>query len=176
MTTSRDTPDKPALTIEAQIERLRGRGMVIADEDHACQCLAHFNYYRLSGYWKRFETRESGRENGELHFQDGTTFDAVIKLYDFDRRLRLEVNDALEFTEVSLRTRWAYALGLREGCNAHRKAELFNESHKEPIKKLETLYNQERNMPFYLSTSTTIKSHQYGRFVRYCPSASCPSG
>lgn len=144
MTAPRNAPAKPPLTLDQQIERLRARGMAIGDENRARHYLAHLNYYRLRGYWMGFELPHG---NGEHRFRPGTTFDAVIKLYDFDRRLRLEINDAVARTEVSLRTRWAYVLGHHAGCIAHRDAALFNEHHGKLIASLEHLY-AERNEVF----------------------------
>lgn len=144
MSASRSTPDKPALTIPAQIERLRQRGMRIADEARAAHYLSHLNYYRLRGYWMYFECQAPGEKE---RFAPGTTFDDVIRLYDFDRRLRLEIYDAIERVEVSLRARWAYVLSHRDTCVAHRNPDLFNEHHSTLLGKLGSLYN-DRNESF----------------------------
>lgn len=137
MNVPRHAPKKPPLTLDEQITRLRERGMAVADDARARHYLAHLNYYRLRGYWMGFE-QPTG--NGEHRFQSGTTFDAVVKLYDFDRRLRLEINDAVARVEVSLRTRWAYVLGHHGGCIAHRDGSLFNAHHASLIASLERLY------------------------------------
>lgn len=144
MNTPRIVPDKPALTIDEQVARLRRRGMNIADEERARHYLANLNYYRLRGYWMRDEL-PGGK--GDHAFRPGTDFDAVIGLYDFDRRLRLELNDAIERVEVSLRTCWAYVLGHAAGPDAHRQDILFNERHATLLLKLETLY-ADRNEVF----------------------------
>ena len=137
MTTPRKVPEKPALTIDEQVAQLQRRGMRIADEVRARHYLGHLNYYRLRGYWMRDELPGG---NGDHAFRPGTDFDAVIELYDFDRRLRLELNDAIERIEVSLRTRWAFVLGHAAGPAAHRQERLFNERHARLLAKLETLY------------------------------------
>lgn len=92
--------EKPALTIEAQVELLLSRGMT---GDAACIAnrLAMANYYRLSGYWYPFKT-------GENQFRTGTSFETVWRRYTFDRHLRLLVMDALERIEITLRTQFAY--------------------------------------------------------------------
>lgn len=144
MSASRSPPDKPALTIPGQIERLRQRGMRVADGALAAHYLGHLNYYRLRGYWMHFECQGPGEEE---RFSPGTTLDEVIRLYDFDRRLRLEINDAIERVEVSLRARWAYVLGHHDSCVAHRNPDLFNEYHPTLLGKLEKLYG-ERNENF----------------------------
>ncbi len=137
MSPPRNLPDKPATTFDEQIARLRERGMVIADEDDVRHYLAHLNYYRLRGYWMHLELPVAA---GEHRFRPGTTFEQVIALYDFDRHLRLLVNDAIERVEVSLRTRWAHVLGHRAGPCAYLDSNLFNEFHPKLIASVERLY------------------------------------
>lgn len=118
--------------------------MRIDDEDRARHYLGHLNYYRLRGYWIGFE---SPPVNGEPPFRPGTCFDDILALYDFDRRLRLEINDAIERLEVSLRTHWAYVLGIKAGPTAHRDPALFNDHHPTLLRKVEALF-ADRNEPF----------------------------
>lgn len=80
--------DKPALTAAQQIEQLAGRGMVFGDPERAAHYLAELNYYRLSGYWLRHEA-----DHATHRFQPGTTFEAVLEDYVFDRGLKLLVLD-----------------------------------------------------------------------------------
>jgi abortive infection bacteriophage resistance protein len=140
----RTPPDKPATTLDEQIERLRRRGMQVDDVARARHYLGHLNYYRLRGYWMCFESQGDGQEE---HFRPGTCFDDVVRLYDFDRRLRLDINDAVERVEVSLRTRWAYVLAHHGGCVAHRDSGLFNEHHDKLLDRMDALYG-ERNEVF----------------------------
>jgi len=105
---------KPAKTLAEQVELLRSRGMEIGDAVAAEFHLKHINYYRLAAYWLPFEAVHSTHT-----FKPGTTFDAVIQLYMFDRGLRLLVLDAIERIEVSLRSVWAHTLALNFGAHAH---------------------------------------------------------
>jgi abortive infection bacteriophage resistance protein len=133
----RSVPAKPAFTIDEQIEQLARRGMRIGDRARAAHYLGHLNYYRLRGYWMRDELPAA---NGDHPFRHSADFDEVIRLYDFDRRLRLELNDAIERVEVSLRTRWAYVLGHFAGPVAHCDPVIFNERHAALLARLEALY------------------------------------
>lgn len=112
--------DKPALTVEQQIQKLADRGMTFGDPERAAHYLAELNYYRLSGYWLRLEA-----EHATHKFQPGTSFEAVLADYVFDRELKLLVLDAVERLEVSIRTRWAHVVGLRHGAHAHLDSALF---------------------------------------------------
>lgn len=144
MNPPRRPPAKPALTFDEQIALLRQRGMHVGDDSQARHILGHLNYYRLRGYWMGFEATPI---NGEQPFRPGTDFGDVIALYDFDRRLRLEVNDAIDRVEVSLRTQWAYVLGHKAGPMAHRDPALFNSYHGTLLSKIESVF-AERNEVF----------------------------
>lgn len=105
---------KPATTYAEQIALLKSRGMTIADEQAAAFYLQHISYYRLGAYWLPFEADHATRQ-----FHAGTTFENVLRLYNFDRELRLLVLDAIERIEVSARAQWAHQLGHTHGAHAH---------------------------------------------------------
>ena len=71
--------------------------MVLADADRAMRYLRHIGYYRLSAYVRSFESVQRDV------LRPGTTFDDVLSLYIFDRKLRLLMLDALERVEVAVR-------------------------------------------------------------------------
>ncbi|MBF0586079.1 Abi family protein [Prosthecochloris sp. N3] len=93
-------PNPPKIWSD-QVALLETRGMVIEDRKQAEFYLQHLNYYRLCAYWLPFEANHSTHT-----FRPGTTFDAVLNLYIFDRQLRLHVLDAIERVEVSVRSNW----------------------------------------------------------------------
>lgn len=91
--------------------------MLVPDVGHALHCLQHISYYRLRAYWLSFEQATPG--SGEHRFTPGTSFDDVLALYVFDRRLRLHVMDAVERVEVSLRGSWAHHLAMKYGPHGY---------------------------------------------------------
>lgn len=108
---------KPHLTIEEQIERIRARGLAIADEDVAKRELLAIGYYRLSGFW--YEWRQKGDDGIRLStFLPGHSFEEVLSLHSFDRRLRIMLMEAIERIEVAIRVHMAYVVGKR-GAFAH---------------------------------------------------------
>ena len=115
---------KPHLTVDEQVELLRSRGLVIEDRQAAAHWLRMVGYYRLSGYWYPYRERRPdsllrpGQPTREDHFVDGTTFEQITELYDFDRRLKLLALEAVERIEISMRFRVGYTLG-RRGAYAH---------------------------------------------------------
>ncbi|AJI53921.1 Abi family protein [Francisella philomiragia] len=90
---------------QEQLDILKSRGMIIDDEPKAIKYLQNINYYRLSGYWYDFLTKDRKRFNPNTKFTDAK------ELYVFDKKLRLLVLDAIETIEISLRANFAYIMG-----------------------------------------------------------------
>lgn len=105
---------KEPKAISEQILLLRSRGMLITDEAKAEHDLSHLNYCRLGAYWLPFEA-----DHQTHRFHEGTTLERVVELYLFDRELRLHILDAIERVEVSVRSQWAYQMGMQHGPHAH---------------------------------------------------------
>lgn len=115
---------KPAMIIAQQMSHLAAQGMAIPDEAAAEYWLRHVSYYRLSAYWLPFE---KPKEQPGPRFVTGTSFDTVIALYEFDRRLRLLVMSAIERIEVAVRGSWAYTLAHQGGPHSYLNASLYSE-------------------------------------------------
>lgn len=113
---------KPAKSVPDQILLLQGRGMVIEDSDRATHALGHISYYRLSAYWLYFEADPT---SGDHTFKPGTTFEAVLALYEFDRKLRLMLMDAIERIEVAARGSWAHQMAMVYGPHGYLNAALY---------------------------------------------------
>ena len=117
---------KPPLTVAAQIQLLRGRGMLMADVNRTERVLEHINYYRLRAYWLPFETtRLIDPESAEHAFAPNTQFDEVVGLYVFDRQLRVLLMEAIERVEIAIRTHWSQTLAQRYGSHAYLQADIF---------------------------------------------------
>ena len=112
---------KPAKTFEEQVQLLQLRGMIVDDVKEAIFYLQHLNYYRLCAYWLDFEL-----DHATHQFKPDTNFKDVLKLYIFDRELRLLVLDGIERIEVSVRSQWAYYLAHRHSPHAHLDPTLFD--------------------------------------------------
>ena len=94
---------KPALSFEAQADRLLERGLV-AERDLLIRRLSATSYFRLSGYIYPF------RQEGSEALQPGLSLDTIWELYSFDQRLRTLLLDAIEAIEVYVRTQLAFIL------------------------------------------------------------------
>lgn len=123
---------KPALTFEQQLSRLRDeRGLIIEDEESTIEKLKRYNYYRLSAYMKPYMVGEK--------FRPGTTFNQIVQLYEFDKKLRQLVMSILEPIEITIKTQVAYLLGVKYGPLGYKNKEFFkNEPHHDGfLKKLD---------------------------------------
>ena len=78
---------------------LESRGLVISDEAKAVRYLESIGYYRLSAYMYPFLKAPK-----ETHlYKDGTTFQQVLNLYRFDKKLRMLLLNEIEKVEIAIR-------------------------------------------------------------------------
>lgn len=108
---------KPPLSISAQAQLLLDRGLICTNIPRLERYLTSIGYYRLSAYFIPFEIRSSNGDRNH-QFLPGTNFDDILKLYIFDRKLRLLVMEAIERIEVALRSKWSGELALKTN-NSH---------------------------------------------------------
>jgi len=92
---------KPFLSFDDQIERLRTHGCNVEDSSFAQTILSRINYYRFSAYFLPFK-----RKNGE--YREGTSFNSVFRIYEFDRKLRIILFATVARIEVFLRAQFAH--------------------------------------------------------------------
>ena len=100
---------KPFTDIADQISILQGRGMQVEPE-LAATWFSNVGYYRLSGYWYVYREAD-GCGDPTDEFQPGTAFSDITALYEFDRKLRTLLHDAIERIEVGLRSHLSDHLG-----------------------------------------------------------------
>jgi abortive infection bacteriophage resistance protein len=102
---------KPALSIEQQADLVLSRGLHAARE-RLIRRLHSVGYYRLCGYWHHLKQPDDS-------FQAGSDFEAVWLTYNFDRRLRVVVMEAIERVEVAIRCDLYTRIVLRHGPFGH---------------------------------------------------------
>ena len=100
---------KPSKTISEQIEILKSRNLIIEDEIKAGESLLKYNYYRLSGYWRKYQkkTKEKYGDRDD-NFVDNTTFEKILVIYELDALLATLLLEGIRVFEVCFRTRFAY--------------------------------------------------------------------
>jgi abortive infection bacteriophage resistance protein len=105
--------EKEALSVEDQADRMLGRGLN-ADRNVLIKRLRAVNYYRLSGYLHPYRIQDADGIPTD-NYQPDTTLDEVWCRYNFDRRLRIIMLDAIERIEVAVRTRLIFHFVHRHG-------------------------------------------------------------
>jgi len=99
--------NKPAISKVKQIQLLESRGLIIENHEMAEHFLSQISYYRLAGYWWPLQADKQTHT-----FKEGSRFQTVIDLYNFDRELRLIVFNMVERIEISIRTHLIYHLSM----------------------------------------------------------------
>lgn len=131
---------KPWLSFEKQLDKLISNGLQVSDTAKALDYLERLGYYRLSGYWYPLRTineESSLQENKPIRtskFVEGSTFQDIVYLYIFDKKLRLLALDALERIEMAVRVDIAYLLGKYDPL-AHKKPKFLHGRFAKQIKK-----------------------------------------
>ena len=116
--------EKVPVSIPDQLIRLEQRGLLVTDRVSAERHLSNISYYRLRAYTYPFQNNR----DPEHPFILTVSFNEIIALYEFDRRLRHLVFSALEAIEISFRTQIIHHWALSHGSHWHLKAELFRDT------------------------------------------------
>jgi len=134
---------KPPTTYKKQIEKLRSRGCIIQDENHAVDILSKVNYYRLTAYFLPFKKHDET-------YIDGTDFNTVYQIYEFDRKIRLNLFSAIEEIEVNLRSILAYYHAHKYGSLGYLDNKNYSPKHKhiEFISRIEEEKKKRLKEPF----------------------------
>jgi len=103
---------KPYLSLSDQLRLLKKRGLQVADDAAAEDCLHRNGYYRLSAYWYPFREIIAGRRSDT--FLPNSHFENAVKLYNFDKKFKLLLLDALERVEIAVRAEIALLLGKQD--------------------------------------------------------------
>ena len=116
--------NKPVLNLDEKIELLKQRWLIIKNVDMAKDKLKHIGYFRLSWYFKFFQDLETDI------FNEWTTFDDVIYLYNFDSELRIFTMDMIEKIEISLKANINDYMTEKYGIFWYLDTDLFNKDIK----------------------------------------------
>lgn len=91
---------KPYVKSNDLVNLLKSRGLIVNDSIRAQKFLDYIGYYRLSAYMYPFlQTPKTNHI-----FKPNVTFDNVLTIYSFDKKLRLLIFNELEKIEVAIRS------------------------------------------------------------------------
>ncbi|MCL2693583.1 MAG: Abi family protein [Oscillospiraceae bacterium] len=116
---------KEPATADAQLAKLEHRGCIIEDMTFAKSVLEKINYYRLANYFAVFQNPHDNRKR----YAPGTSFNKVVRIYDFDRRLRGSLLIYLEEIEISIRAVISNFHALKYGALGYLNESTFNHKH-----------------------------------------------
>lgn len=146
---------KTWISINDQIELLtKGKGLECNNIGTLRKALETVGYYRLTAYWFPYKMTS---DEGKAVFREGTTFDGIMRTYEFDRRLRLLMFEAVDRIEVFLRSRLAYFAAEEDGVFGYpesakdklAKEYLIAQKSEQYIKHFAGKYGDEHNLPPY---------------------------
>lgn len=91
---------KKFLSVSEQLTLLKERGLQIENDERAKDYLKHIGYFRLSAYF--YPLLQTPKD--QHLYKAGSTFNQVLDMYRFDRKLRLLLFNEIEKIEVAIRT------------------------------------------------------------------------
>lgn len=100
---------KPFQTHNQQLKMLRNRNILISNGSKAKAILIRENYYQLiNGYKHIFLDLVESKKRQDDYYKNGTTFEQIYALYEFDRNLRNILMKYILMTENSIKSKIAY--------------------------------------------------------------------
>lgn len=105
---------KPYLSVDDQINLLESRKLNISDRKQVSHYLSKVGYYRLSGYsyvFKNIKVEPDLSYKILDDFKDNVNFKDILKLYIFDKKLKLLLLDAIERIEIAIRVDISLVVG-----------------------------------------------------------------
>ncbi|NQW85093.1 MAG: Abi family protein [Alcaligenaceae bacterium] len=164
------TYSKPYLSFQQQLALLKARGLEVHDNATALAYLNRIGYYRLSAYWYPLRVpliiQDQLTQKIEIirqdQFKSGSSFEHALKLYVFDKRLRLLLLDAIERVEVAIRVDIADTLGARDTF-AHINSDMLHGSFTKKVKSSgQTAYQE------WLQKYNMVLARSKDDFFKHC--------
>ena len=138
---------KPPKTYKEQVELYKSRNLHIENSEYAEKTLQRINYYRLSAYGLTLKDPINKNQ-----YISSSSFNRMLSLYEFDRRLRLLLLGVLETIEIAFRTHISYEIAHKFGPLGYKDKENFiNEKfHQESLDELEILIKKSRKGELFI--------------------------
>lgn len=120
------TYKKPPISFSNQVAKLKSRGLTFGNEAEAESCLSNISYYRLRAYTYPFQNNT----DPDHPFIIPISFEEIIDLYTFDRKLSQLIFSALEKVEIALRTQIIYQWAMANGSHWQLNPALYRDPMK----------------------------------------------
>ena len=102
--------EKVFKSLDEQITILQSKGLIVNDEDFTKETLLRENYFFLTGYRFLFMKSDNDRK-----FIDGTTFEELYAVFNFDRQLRNILFKNILVFENNLKSILSYVVSKNHG-------------------------------------------------------------
>lgn len=109
---------EPILSTPQRLAALTDRGLIINDCVRAERYLNNVGYFRLSGYMGHLQDTNHS-------FIENVSFEEIISLYQFDKKLRAVIVEYLERIEVAVRAKLSNKFTLKYGFFWYLEHSLF---------------------------------------------------
>lgn len=151
--TEGDDMPKPFMTYDQQLQKMRDKHLIISDGDSAKDTLRRIGYFSLVSGYKDLFKNPTTRD-----YRDGTTFQDIVALYQFDESLRELTLRHLLHIEQHLRSALSFAFCDNFGDNQAAYIDPNNYDIGKPKNKAEI----QRLIKKYLLPLLTLKTdHPY---------------
>ena len=77
---------KKNISFDKQITLFQERGLIIDNIEIVKGFLRNINYFRLQGFWWKFQIDKTNHK-----FKEGTTFEKTIKLHTFNQKFQKSI-------------------------------------------------------------------------------------
>ncbi len=100
--------NKKPLSVHAQIQLLKDRGLLFKDESAAIELLQKISYFRIAGYLRPMEEDKSTHR-----FKPHSYFENAVQLYNFDKELHNILFQAIRRIEITFRSKLINTISLQ---------------------------------------------------------------
>ena len=113
-----------SLSVEDQINLLKGRNLAFGDEERAKHLLQNVSMFRMKGYLHPLQADKVNHI-----YKNGATFEQAFALYTFDSDLRRLLFKRIEQIEVSIRTKFSEIMATSSNHFWYTEAANFRNAH-----------------------------------------------
>lgn len=115
---------KPFISFEEQLKKLICRGLGVENQGRAINILKYNSYYRLRAYTYPFQDNTDAKHP----FIQKVSIEEIYDLYNFDRKLRSLLFQALEKIEIAFRTQIIYQFAKTYGSHWQLEPRIFKDT------------------------------------------------
>ncbi|MBQ8314147.1 MAG: Abi family protein, partial [Lachnospiraceae bacterium] len=135
---------QPPMTIDEQVENLKGIGLIVDDEEYAKKMLNDISYFRLVKAYSLNLKPKNG------NYDRKTTFRELVDLYLFNANFRQIIFPEIEKIEINVRCRLANYLAEQYGVLGYLDSGNFTEEeyHAEFLRDIEEEIRRNSKAPF----------------------------